>query len=55
MLAAMLPAPRKRSPKKPSVKLRKRAAQVLELYGVYRQLAPAELLEARGRLRALLH
>ena len=54
VLAAMLPAPRKRSPKRPSAKLRVRATQVLELFGVYRQLGPAELQEARGRLQALL-
>jgi monofunctional biosynthetic peptidoglycan transglycosylase len=54
VLAAMLPAPRKRNPRRPSGRLRKRAAQVLELYGVYRQLPPVELQAARGRLQALL-
>jgi len=54
VLAAMLPAPRKRNPRKPSLKLRSRAAEVLELYGMYRQLSPAELDAARGRLARLL-
>jgi monofunctional biosynthetic peptidoglycan transglycosylase len=54
VLAAMLPAPRRRSPQRPSTRLRKRAFEVLELYGAYRQLAPEQLLEARERLSDLL-
>ena len=54
ILAAMLPAPRKRNPRRPSARLRTRAAQVFELYGLYRQLPPSELAAARVRLQALL-
>jgi monofunctional biosynthetic peptidoglycan transglycosylase len=54
VLAAMLPAPRKRSPRHPSARLHRRAEQVLELYGVYHQLPKAELQQARLRLRTLL-
>ncbi len=54
VLAAMLPAPRKRSPRKPSARLRTRARQVLELFGVYHQLGPIDLQAARERLQALL-
>jgi monofunctional biosynthetic peptidoglycan transglycosylase len=54
VLAAMLPAPRRRSPRHPSARLRQRAAQVLELFGVYGQLTPAELAAARPRLKAIL-
>jgi monofunctional biosynthetic peptidoglycan transglycosylase len=54
VLAAMLPAPRARNPRRPSLRLRARAAEVLELYGLYQQLSPAELAEARERLRRLL-
>ncbi len=54
VLAAMLPAPRQRNPRHPSARLRERAAQVLELFGLYRQLPPAELAAARERLKALL-
>ena len=54
VLAAMLPAPRKRSPRRPSARLKARAAQVLELYGVYQQLSAPELAVARERLRVLL-
>ena len=54
VLAAMLPAPRKRNPRRPSAKLRKRAAEVLELYQVYKQLPQPELEAARARLTALL-
>jgi monofunctional biosynthetic peptidoglycan transglycosylase len=54
VLAAMLPAPRKRNPEKPSSQLRKRSRRILELYGVYGQLAPADLALARERLRGLL-
>jgi hypothetical protein len=34
--------------------MRKRAFEVLELYGMYRQLAPEQVLEARERLAELL-
>lgn len=54
VLAAMLPAPRKRNPRHPSRRLRERAAVVLDLYQVYHQLTPDELEQARGRLAALL-
>jgi monofunctional biosynthetic peptidoglycan transglycosylase len=53
-LAAMLPAPRHRNPQRPSARLRKRAFEVLELYGIYRQLGPDQLLDARERLADLL-
>ncbi len=54
VLAAMLPAPRRRSPLLPSPALRKRAAEVLELYGMYRQLTPEQVADARERLADLL-
>jgi monofunctional biosynthetic peptidoglycan transglycosylase len=54
VLTAMLPAPRKRNPRRPSPHLRARAYQVLHLYGVYNQLEPRQLHEARERLRALI-
>ena len=54
VLAAMLPAPRKRNPRKPSLRLRSRSAEVLELYAMYRQLSPADLDSARQRLSRLL-
>jgi monofunctional biosynthetic peptidoglycan transglycosylase len=54
VLAAMLPAPRKRNPRRPSARLRKRAAEILELYGVYKQLSPEELERSRERLRSML-
>jgi monofunctional glycosyltransferase len=54
VLAAMLPAPRRRNPQRPTARLRKRAFEILELYGVYQQLAPDELEEARARLADLL-
>jgi monofunctional biosynthetic peptidoglycan transglycosylase len=54
ILAAMLPAPRRRNPGRPSRRLRERAAEVLELYQVYHQLTPDELAPARGRLAMLL-
>ena len=34
--------------------MRKRAFEVLELYGAYHQLAPEQLLDARERLAELL-
>lgn len=54
VLAAMLPAPRKRNPRHPSAHLRERAARVLDLYKMYHQLSPDELAAAQARLRALL-
>jgi monofunctional glycosyltransferase len=54
VLAAMLPAPRKRNPRRPSARLRTRAFEVLSLYGLYRQLGPEELEAAKARLTALI-
>ena len=54
VLAAMLPAPRKRDPARPSAALRRRASQVLDLYLMYKDLTPDELADARNRLLALL-
>ncbi|MCA1826728.1 MAG: transglycosylase domain-containing protein [Myxococcales bacterium] len=54
VLAAMLPAPRKRNPRHPSDALRKRAAEVLDLFVVYKQLAPADAVDARSRMQGLL-
>jgi len=53
ILAAMLPAPRKRNPQHPTRPLRKRARRVLALFGTYHQLAPRELAHARSRLESL--
>ena len=50
VLAAMLPAPRKRNPRRPSAALRTRAAEVLDLYVVYKQLSPEDAAQARARL-----
>jgi len=54
VLAAMLPAPRRRNPLHPTPRLRKRAFEILELYGSYQQLGPDQLDEARARLADLL-
>jgi len=54
VLAAMLPAPRKRNPLRPSARLRERAQDILQLYGVYKELAPDELARAQSRLAVLL-
>src|SRR3954466_258326 len=54
VLAAMLPAPRRRNPLKPSPYFRKRAQQVLELFSMYQELTPDDLAAARWRLDALL-
>jgi monofunctional biosynthetic peptidoglycan transglycosylase len=54
VLAAMLPAPRKRNPRKPSLKLIRRAAEVVDLYGEYGQLRGADLDAARARVKSLL-
>jgi len=54
VLAAMLPAPRKRNPQRPSPRLRERAREVLQLYLVYNELTPEELAQSRARLAALM-
>ena len=54
VLTAMLPAPRKRNPRKPSESLRKRATEVIDLYVVYKQLTPEQGAEAKWRLATLL-
>jgi monofunctional biosynthetic peptidoglycan transglycosylase len=54
VLAAMLPAPRKRIPSRPSPALRKRAHEILSLYWTYGELSPEELAAARWRLREIL-
>ena len=54
VLAAMLPAPRSRNPRRPSLKLRSRAADVVELYGMYKQISPQQLAEVRERVSRLL-
>ena len=54
VLAAMLPAPRRRNPQRPNARLRKRAFEILELYGIYHQLSPEQLDESRARLTDML-
>jgi len=54
VLAAMLPAPRKRNPSRPSPQLVKRSFEILRLYGMYGELSPEELADSRWRLDALL-
>jgi len=54
VLAAMLPAPRKRNPTRPTPALRKRAREILRLYSMYGELSPDELGEARWGLQAIL-
>jgi len=54
VLAAMLPAPRKRNPTKPSARLRQRAFAVLQLFGAYHQLTPEGLVRARASLAQLI-
>jgi len=54
VLAAMLPAPRRRNPLRPNARLRKRAFEILELYGLYQQLGPEQLQDSRGRLADML-
>jgi len=48
VLAAMLPAPRKRNPVRPSPGLRKRAREILRLYSMYGELSPDELARRAG-------
>jgi monofunctional glycosyltransferase len=50
VLAAMLPAPRKRTPQRPTRPLRRRAFQVLALYAQYHQIEGPDLRDARRRL-----
>jgi monofunctional biosynthetic peptidoglycan transglycosylase len=54
VLAAMLPAPRRRNPTRPSAHFRKRAHQVLELFSLYQELMPDQVAEARWRLDGIL-
>jgi monofunctional glycosyltransferase len=54
ILAAMLPAPLKRNPLRPSKALRKRAHEVLRLYWMYQEISDYEFAQARWRLDALL-
>ena len=54
IMAALLPAPRRRDPYHPSDKLRRRAFDVLHLYLMYNQLPPEAVAQARSRLVALI-
>jgi monofunctional glycosyltransferase len=54
VLAAMLPAPRKRNPSKPSVRLRQRSYAVLRLYLVYKQLTPDGSAQAKAALSRII-
>jgi membrane peptidoglycan carboxypeptidase len=54
VLAAMLPAPRKRNPAKPSARLRQRAYEILRLFQVYQQLPPEGVAQARAALAGLI-
>src|SRR5438067_11012289 len=54
ILAAVLPAPRKRNPLRPSRALWKRAHEVLRLYYMYQELSYDELVQAGWRLDSLL-
>ena len=54
VLTAMLPAPLKRNPWRPSPALVKRSFEVLRLYGMYGELTPEELADARWRLETIL-
>jgi monofunctional biosynthetic peptidoglycan transglycosylase len=54
VLAAMLPAPRKRNPGKPSARLRQRAAAIVHLFQVYGQLTPAGTAAAKAALGRIL-
>jgi monofunctional glycosyltransferase len=54
VLAAMLPAPRRRNPSKPSARLRQRSYAVLQLYLVYHQLTPDGFAQARSALAKLI-
>jgi len=50
VLTAMLPAPRKRNPRRPSEAFRRRAAEILDLFVVYKQLSPDDAARAKQRL-----
>ena len=50
VLTAMLPAPRKRNPRRPSEVFRRRAEEILDLYEVYKQLSPEDVAQAKQRL-----
>jgi monofunctional biosynthetic peptidoglycan transglycosylase len=54
VLAAMLPAPRKRNPRRPSPRLRQRAYAILRLYQVYQQLPPAGVAQAKAALATII-
>ena len=54
ILAAMLPAPRKRNPLRPSPALRRRAHEVLSLYSLYHELSDDDLEMARWRLDSMI-
>jgi len=54
VLAAMLPAPRRRNPQHPDARLRKRAFEILALYGMYEQLTPEQLADSRAQLADML-
>jgi monofunctional biosynthetic peptidoglycan transglycosylase len=54
VLAAMLPAPRKRNPSRPSARLRQRAHAVLRLYQTYQQLSPDAVGQARAALTRIV-
>jgi monofunctional biosynthetic peptidoglycan transglycosylase len=54
LLTAMLPAPRQRSPKHPNEHLKRRAFTVLRLYGMYGQLTPDQVDEARKYLEEMV-
>lgn len=54
ILAAMLPAPRRRNPRHPSRALRRRAHQIVDLFGMYRELDDPDLAATHSRLDSLL-
>jgi monofunctional biosynthetic peptidoglycan transglycosylase len=54
VLAAMLPAPRRRNPQRPSARLRQRAYQILRLFQVYKELPPEAVEQARVALVGLI-
>jgi monofunctional glycosyltransferase len=54
VLAAMLPAPRQRNPQRPTARFRKRAFEILALFGMYQQLTPEQLEDSRARLADML-
>jgi monofunctional biosynthetic peptidoglycan transglycosylase len=54
VLAAMLPAPRRRNPLRPSSRLRQRSYQILRLFQVYQELPPEGVEQAREALVGLI-